>query len=167
MSDTFVFTDYMQGWIQTLMDYEKSRYDSYDQEVKEWFEPGGEGHDHGYTFPACIHGKSRWTEYDNICGPCEDGYGFWDEDRARRDAEDQVRYALQEVERRVKWIESNNLLEKFHPTRNPGDEAAHEVHSALVKWYAAPGSKLSDEIKRARAGLDQWAERKAAIEAGN
>ena len=27
----------------------------------------------GYTFPTCIHGTSRWTDYDNICGPCEDG----------------------------------------------------------------------------------------------
>jgi hypothetical protein len=28
----------------------------------------------GYTFPHCIHGASRWTDYDNICGGCEDGY---------------------------------------------------------------------------------------------
>lgn len=28
-----------------------------------------EGHRPHY----CEHGKSQWTDYDNICGPCEDG----------------------------------------------------------------------------------------------
>lgn len=28
----------------------------------------------GYRFPHCPHGMSLWTDYDNICGPCEDGY---------------------------------------------------------------------------------------------
>lgn len=28
----------------------------------------------GYTFPTCPHGMSRWTDYDNICGSCEDGF---------------------------------------------------------------------------------------------
>jgi hypothetical protein len=26
----------------------------------------------GYRFPHCIHGMSLWTDYDNICGGCED-----------------------------------------------------------------------------------------------
>lgn len=29
---------------------------------------GGQGH----TYPVCIHGMSRWTDYDNICGGCEE-----------------------------------------------------------------------------------------------
>jgi hypothetical protein len=33
----------------------------------------------GYTFPHCIHGKSRWTDYDNICGGCEDSLSVYDE----------------------------------------------------------------------------------------
>lgn len=32
----------------------------------------------GYRPSACIHGVSQWTDYDNICGWCEDGYGYWD-----------------------------------------------------------------------------------------
>lgn len=28
----------------------------------------------GYIPHYCIHGTNRWTDYDNICGPCEDGY---------------------------------------------------------------------------------------------
>lgn len=31
---------------------------------------GGQGH----RYPACPHGTDLWTDYDNICGPCEDGY---------------------------------------------------------------------------------------------
>lgn len=30
---------------------------------------GGKGH----TYPSCPHGMSYWTDYDNICGGCEDG----------------------------------------------------------------------------------------------
>lgn len=26
----------------------------------------------GYAFPYCPHGMSLWTDYDNICGYCED-----------------------------------------------------------------------------------------------
>lgn len=40
-------------------------------EVYQW-NAGGKG----YTYPECIHGASRWTDYDNICGPCEDGYSI-------------------------------------------------------------------------------------------
>jgi hypothetical protein len=31
-----------------------------------------EGHRPHY----CFHGMSQWTDYDNICGACEDGYGY-------------------------------------------------------------------------------------------
>jgi len=31
----------------------------------------------GWTYPECIHGTSRWTDYDNICGGCEDGYSIY------------------------------------------------------------------------------------------
>lgn len=49
----------------------------YEAAVKDWYEngdgrPTSEG-GRGYTYPECIHGSSRWTDYDNICGGCEDG----------------------------------------------------------------------------------------------
>lgn len=31
----------------------------------------------GYSYPYCPHGSSNWTDYDNICGPCEDGYSVY------------------------------------------------------------------------------------------
>ena len=42
-------------------------------EVYQW-NAGGRG----YRFPECIHGSSLWTDYDNICGPCEDGLSEYD-----------------------------------------------------------------------------------------
>lgn len=27
----------------------------------------------GYRAHYCEHGTNQWTDYDNICGPCEDG----------------------------------------------------------------------------------------------
>lgn len=70
----------------------------YDADVDEWYRSGDgrspnwrtelspDGTDvrqvnmggKGYRYPACIHGKSYWTDYDNICGPCDDGYGVYD-----------------------------------------------------------------------------------------
>lgn len=32
-----------------------------------------EAHEEGYRPPHCFHGTNLWTDYDNICGPCEDG----------------------------------------------------------------------------------------------
>lgn len=42
---------------------------AYDADVERWYRDGNSG----YTYPSCIHGTSRWTDYDNICGACEDG----------------------------------------------------------------------------------------------
>lgn len=32
----------------------------------------------GYRPHYCEHGTNLWTEYDNICGPCEDGLSMSD-----------------------------------------------------------------------------------------
>ncbi len=32
----------------------------------------------GFRPRCCIHGASNWTDYDNICGACEDGYGSYE-----------------------------------------------------------------------------------------
>jgi len=52
----------------------------------------------GYSYPSCIHGSSRWTDYDNICGPCEDGYSVYQ--RALWEA----RGKAAEHRRRVDWL---------------------------------------------------------------
>lgn len=35
-----------------------------------------EDHAAGLAARSCEHGTSRWTDYDNICGPCEDGWSM-------------------------------------------------------------------------------------------
>lgn len=41
-------------------------------------EAGREYAEQGYRNHYCVHGMNQWTDYDNICGMCEDGYGYWD-----------------------------------------------------------------------------------------
>src|SRR4051794_13605472 len=47
--------------------------------TQEWFDAEWDNPDRmvniggkGYRYPACEHGMSLWTDYDNICGGCED-----------------------------------------------------------------------------------------------
>jgi hypothetical protein len=35
-------------------------------------------HRNGHRASHCEHGTYQWTDYDNICGPCEDGYSLRD-----------------------------------------------------------------------------------------
>jgi hypothetical protein len=73
-----VYRHFYRSAIQRLQAAEAE----YDAEVRDWYEngdgrPTSEG-GRGYTFPHCIHGSSRWTDYDNICGGCEDGSGVFE-----------------------------------------------------------------------------------------
>lgn len=75
----------------------KRLHAEYDEEVDAWYRSGDgrspkwhtfiEGDNvwqenvggKGYRFPSCIHGTSLWTDYDNICGPCEDSLTVYQE----------------------------------------------------------------------------------------
>lgn len=53
----------------------------------------------GWAFPeACVHGSSAWTDYDNICGPCEDGYSVYQ--LALWEAQDRV----SQFNKRMEWL---------------------------------------------------------------
>lgn len=41
--------------------------------VADWNEMADQCQREGYAPRYCIHGTDRWTDYDNICGGCEDG----------------------------------------------------------------------------------------------
>lgn len=51
----------------------------------------------GYRPHYCEHGISLWTEYDNICGGCEDGISMGDpaqrRERALNEAKERIRKA--------------------------------------------------------------------------
>jgi hypothetical protein len=51
----------------------------------------------GYRPRYCPHGTNQWTDWDNICGPCEDGWYPWDMETALAEAHRRTR----ETHRRV------------------------------------------------------------------
>ena len=73
---------YAKTWQELALHFvhqAKARYDAYEQDVREWYEHG-DGRSYanggkGHTYPYCIHGVSRWVDYDCACGACEDGDG--------------------------------------------------------------------------------------------
>lgn len=91
----------------------KAREAEYEMEVDDWYR-NGDGRPkryvrrpdgrmvnmggQGWAFPHCIHGTSNWTDYDNICGGCEDDRNIY------RTALDNARYKVAEYERRRDWI---------------------------------------------------------------
>lgn len=78
---------FFQAAVKVVQDYR----DQYEADVKDWYENGegadpdwrtesdDEGHvwrwnagGLGHRYPRCIHGTDLTTDYDNICGGCED-----------------------------------------------------------------------------------------------
>ncbi|QFG12171.1 Hypothetical Protein OBI_RACECAR_43 [Arthrobacter phage Racecar] len=59
----------------------------------------------GHTPHYCFHGTSRWTDYDNICGQCEDHGNYWDyETYARLALDEAIRRHQQTKEREALLI---------------------------------------------------------------
>lgn len=82
-----------------LLQLERAKYAAHDEERRNWYRSRyGRS---GYKFPVCIHGSSLLTDYDNICGGCEDGYTYFDYERDGREAIDRARRAVHEYFRRV------------------------------------------------------------------
>ncbi|UUG69551.1 hypothetical protein SEA_SHAM_251 [Streptomyces phage Sham] len=76
----------------------------------------------GYAFPyACVHGSSAWTDYDNICGPCEDGYSIYQ--IAIWEATERVA----KVNERIEWLS------------DAPDALRHtDMHRDLIEWALSP-----------------------------
>lgn len=53
----------------------------------------------GHRPQYCVHGTNQWTDYDNICGGCEDGRGYFDYEAEALDAiaRAKARYAKMEA----------------------------------------------------------------------
>lgn len=56
----------------------------------------------GYTPHYCEHGTNRWTDYDNICGGCEDGLTMGDPRQRMQHAIDTARF---------KWESARKIAE--------------------------------------------------------
>ncbi|QWT30118.1 hypothetical protein SEA_TUNATARTARE_256 [Streptomyces phage TunaTartare] len=116
----------------------KAREREYREEREEWYRAGDgrspryyQGPDDdrpynyggkGYSFPAaCVHGSSAWTDYDNICGPCEDGYSIYQ--LAIWEAKERV----SKVNERINW-----LCDAPDALRNT------DMHRDLIEWALSP-----------------------------
>lgn len=62
-----------------------------------WEESCEQDRREGHTPHYCEHGTSRWTDYDNICGGCEDGVTM-------RDGVERRTLALDSAKRRVERV---------------------------------------------------------------
>jgi hypothetical protein len=81
----------------------------------------------GYRPHYCIHGTNQWTDYDNICGPCEEGY-----------TDEQI--ALEEAWRDMRdWITRMSLHQDFHEgARTAHAPVSSELASMLGEWSCEP-----------------------------
>jgi hypothetical protein len=143
--------DAMTRWIaMSILRQARKRQADYDQDVRDWY-AAGDGrspawiteHDddgtprrvnmggQGYRYPACIHGTSTWTEYDNICGPCEDG------------PVDVHKLALAEARRiRAEYDERDTVLATLEPHRHT---LLDTTWKDLQTWAWAPLAPTLDE----------------------
>lgn len=83
----------------------------------------------GYSVSHCIHGTSLWTDYDPMCGPCEDGYGYWDYQLHAEDVLGLVRSARRECVKRQRMVA--DLMVMGAP-----------VTGEMVTWASAPIERL-------------------------
>jgi hypothetical protein len=82
-----------------------------------------EGHRPHY----CIHGTNQWTDYDNICGGCEDSLTVWD--MAERAA--WARHA-----RYLHVLDQLSTVSRSHDQHNP---VPTYVTDAYVTWLLEVG----------------------------
>lgn len=79
-----------------LMHELKAGYEEYLEERESYWKEGYRPH-------YCEHGTNQWTDYDNICGPCEDGVSMrhpdqrWAAAKAQASAEFEQRRAVAEL----------------------------------------------------------------------
>jgi hypothetical protein len=103
----------------------RERRDTYERECAEYARQGYRPH-------YCIHGTNQWTDYDNICGPCEEGY--IDQELALQWAHNEMR----------QWIERMTIVNTFHrDAQAKGARVPAELALAMGEWTAEPLETLT------------------------
>lgn len=69
--------------------------DRYWDGYQEYLEDVEADHRDGYRAHYCEHGMNLWTDYDPICGPCEDGWSMRNGVHRRRRALDEARSRIE------------------------------------------------------------------------
>lgn len=83
----------------------------------------------GYRPYSCFHGTSLWSDYDAICGACEDGYGWFDPMLYRQLAISEAKQAYALFEARMEVY-----------TKASGMDAPID-HGTMITWVSAPLTK--------------------------
>lgn len=102
--------------------------DHYRQEVIGW-------RSHGHRPHYCEHGTDKWTDYDNICGPCENGETLEDPLYLRRLAIDTANEFWQQV---------RELNGRWHALFDVLPSAQHD---AMNDIYTAALDALTDSYR--------------------
>lgn len=95
----------------------------YEEACNEW-------HKQGYRPHYCIHGTNQWTDYDNICGACEEGDNYWNYETCGRRALDIAKAAYKEMNERT------DMAVKMYMKGAPVDIAK------MGEWIMEPLTKL-------------------------
>lgn len=96
-------------------------YADYLEECEQW-------HREGYRAHYCEHGTNLWTDYDNICGPCEDGLSM-------SDGLFRMAYAISEAKNR--WEKANEIIEFVTAAKAKGFDSfvdAEKAFELFARW---------------------------------
>lgn len=83
----------------------------------------------GYRPHYCIHGTNQWTDYDNICRPCEDGYGSWDYEAFAKLSLDDAKYRVAQVKERE---------EVYRKMINMPGRLSDKLKEEMIEWVFEP-----------------------------
>lgn len=105
-----------------LLNSYRNRFAEYEEECNEYAKQGYRPH-------YCIHGTDQWTDYDNICGGCEDGENYWHYDSFGKIAVREAQAAMDEMHKRI------DLYVKLSKDRAP-------IHDDLAAWVSEPVERI-------------------------
>lgn len=99
----------------------------YRLQFAEYAEFVAESHKAGFSPSHCMHGVNLWTDYDPMCGACEDGLNYWDYETFAGMALAEAKKAYQEYQKRIDAVTKLSSL-----------GAPQEVVSNLLGWVSDP-----------------------------
>jgi hypothetical protein len=102
-----------------IFNWYAKQWASYEVECEEYSKQG-------YRPYACFHGTRLWTDYDPMCGMCEDGYGWFDPMLYRQLAISQAKQAFKEFNERLE------IYTKATTAHAPLD------HGKMITWVSDP-----------------------------
>lgn len=105
----------------------KSQWQTFLDDREAWYRHG-DGKRKGYSYPYCFHGASQWTDYDNICGGCEDSFNGYNPMTFYRWALDKAHQDYNEHRRRSEWFCS----------APPELWQEADLYRRIIEWCMAP-----------------------------